>query len=324
MANTTIESKTQTPSEPVLGPGKDLLTGEDLTAGELMTLYAEAAAIKADPTAFATALAGKTGILIFEKPSLRTRVTFEVGISRLGGTAFYYDHSAYRLGEREAVKDYGKNLERWVDCIVARVFSHDALQQLADECSVPVINALSDRFHPCQALTDLFTLQQRFKDLQGRKLCFIGDGNNVCHSLMLACASLGVSVTVITPNGFEPQFDVLRKALARCEESGATIHVTNDAKAVEGHDAVYTDKWVSMGQEQQTEVRSGSFWDYQVNESLMASAGPDAVFMHCLPAARGLEVTDDVIDSPQSLVFEQAENRVYVQNAVLIRLLSKA
>jgi len=323
MSNTALSTHPDASSS-TGAPTKDFLSTEHLSEADYGRLYAAAAALKADPASGATALRGKSVILIFEKPSLRTRVTFEVGVTKLGGSAFYYDHSSYRLGEREAVKDYGKNLHCWVDCIVARVYSHVALKELAENTSIPVVNALSDRHHPCQALTDLFTLQEKFGTLSGLRLAFIGDGNNVCHSLMLACARLGVSMTVITPNGFEPQFDVLRKALALCEESGATIRVTNDASAVVGHEAIYTDKWVSMGQEQQKDLRSGSFWEYQVNADLMSRAGENAVFMHCLPAARGLEVTDDVIDSAQSLVFKQAENRMHVQNALLMELLGSA
>ncbi|MFG0283051.1 MAG: ornithine carbamoyltransferase [Phycisphaerales bacterium JB039] len=295
----------------------DLLSIADLSCAQIRQLFEATAAHKREPGRLAGALAGKSIVLLFEKPSLRTRITFELGIAKLGGYALYYDQSKERIGERESIRDYARNLERWVDAVVARVFTHATLEGLAEHGSMPVINALSDLEHPCQALADLFTLQERLGSLEGAKLAYVGDGNNVCHSLLLACALLGVDMVVATPKGFEPQFEIVRKALAQCKSSGATITLTNDPEAIAGASAVYTDKWVSMGQADQTTWRGERFYGFQVNEDLMAIAGKQALFMHCLPAGRGKEVTDAIIDSPASIVYDQAENRLHVQNALL-------
>lgn len=304
---------------------KDLLSIADLDAAEITALFDSAAAAKADPSLLRGQLAGKSVIMLFEKASLRTRVSFEVGLAKMGGHPMYFDHSAQRIGQRESVKDYAKNLERWVDCIIARVHDHKVLVEMASEAKVPVVNALSDVEHPCQALADFFTLRERFGTLQGLRLAYVGDGNNVCHSLMLTAATFGVDFTAISPRGFEPQFAVLKTALDRAGLSGSTIKVTNSLAAAEGHHAVYTDTWVSMGQDKQVSDRHTAFEGYTVDAALMAraSTGMDApaVFMHCLPAHRGVEVTDQVIDSPESLVYDQAENRMHVQNALLGALL---
>lgn len=280
----------------------------------------------------ASVMAGKTAVLLFEKPSLRTKMSFETGIGLLGGRSIFMDHSAQKLGEREAVKDYARNLERWVDCIIARVFSQKILYELAAHARVPVINALSDRFHPCQALADLFTVAEVAAGmgkggtpLQEMRLAYVGDGNNVCHSLMHAATLAGMSVTVVTPKGYAPAEDVTRECEAFAKAAGAKVTISTDLAAVEGHDAVYTDVWVSMGQTggvDEVTKRRKVFAKYQVNADLMARASKGlsspSVFMHCLPAQRGLEVTDDVIDAPTSIVYDQAENRMWAQNALLV------
>ena len=314
------------PSEPAASlAGRDLLSTADLSADEVLALFETAAAMKADLTPFAGSLAGRSIVALFEKPSLRTRVTFEVGPTKLGAHVMYFDHSKQRIGTRESVKDYARNLERWVDCIVASVFDHAVIAELAEHASVPVVNALSDREHPCQALADLFTLRERLGTLGGVRVAFVGDGNNVCHSLMLLCAKLGVSFTAVTPRGFEPQFGVVRDALADAKRTGATITLSHNPEAVASHHAVYTDCWVSMGQDHQAALRDGAFTLYRVDDDMMALASRGipggALFMHCLPAHRGEEVTDEVIDSSASIVYDQAENRMWTQNALLRMLL---
>ena len=316
-----------TTSQPALAH-KDLLSIGQLSAEDLATLFDTARKAKKQLSAFAGALTGKSVTMLFEKPSLRTRVSFEVGLTKLGAHVMYFDHSAQKIGERESIKDYAKNLERYVDCVIARTFSHDALIELAEHSTIPVINALTDHEHPCQALADLFTMREHLGTLEGLKLCYIGDGNNVCHSLMLACAKLGVDFTAITPKGFEPQFSVIQAAVRAAEVSGSNIKISHDLDAVKGHHAVYTDTWVSMGQAHQAGMRAESFVGFRVDEDVMALAAEgiatDPLFMHCLPAHRGQEVVDEVIDSPRSVVFDQAENRMHVQNALLLHLMGAA
>jgi len=300
----------------------DLIAERDLTRRDLELIFQLAERVKASPGSFAQALQGKQLALIFEKPSLRSRVTFEVGMTSMGGYAIYLDHTKPRLGERESIKDIARNLERWVHGIVARTFAHAAVQELADHASIPVINALTDLLHPCQALADYFTLGEKLARLKGLKLAFVGDGNNVCHSLMITGAKLGVSVNVATPPGFEPKAEIVEDAKAFAKKTGARVQLFNDpAEAVAGAHAVYTDVWASMGQEYAAHLRAQVFAPYRITEELMAAAGPGAVFMHCLPAHRGQEVTDAVIDSPQSIIFDQAENRLHVQKALLLLLL---
>jgi ornithine carbamoyltransferase len=302
---------------------KSLLSIADLSAAEIVAIFKTASTNKSDGYRSASsALAGKAIILLFEKPSLRTRVTFELGPQKLGASTMYLDHSGNRIGTRESLRDYAKNLERWVDAIVARVYSHPTLEQLSAQCRVPVVNALSDLEHPCQALADFFTLQERLGSLRGRRLAFIGDGNNVCHSLMLGSAILGVRFCAICPGKYEPLAAQVERARAIAGVTGGSIEVTNDPGLVEGADAVYTDTWISMGDENEAQRRRRAFARYQVNEDLMRLAGPRALFMHCLPAHRGEEVTDDVIDSPVSIVYDQAENRMHVQNSLLVHTLN--
>ncbi len=301
---------------------RDLLVDHDLTRDDLKLIFDLAERVKASPGSYAQALRGKQLAMIFEKPSLRTRTTFEVGMTSMGGFAVYLEHSKPRLGEREATKDIARNLERWVHGIVARTFSHDAVLELAASASIPVINALTDLYHPCQALADYFTLHEKFGGLQGLKLGFVGDGNNVCHSLMITGAQFGASVSVATPPGYEPKQEVLKIAQSLAAQSGATVEVTHDPlEAVAGAQAVYTDVWASMGQEYAAHLRAQVFAPYRVTSNLMSAAGPGALFMHCLPAHRGQEVTDEVIDSPQSVVFDQAENRLHAQKALMMLLM---
>ena len=300
----------------------DLLADRDLTPGDLRLIFELAERVKASPGDYSQVLRGKQLALIFEKPSLRTRVTFEVGMTSMGGFGVYLDHAKPRLGEREAVKDVARNLERWVDGIVARTFSHESVLELANNASIPVVNALTDLFHPCQALADFFTLREKFGTLAGLKLAFVGDGNNVCHSLMITGAKLGVSVRVATPLGYEPKPEIVAEAKALAAATGAALDLFNNPlEAVTGAQSIYTDVWASMGQEHAMHLRGQVFALYSVTKALMAAADPVAVFMHCLPAHRGHEVTSEVIDSPQSVVFDQAENRLHVQKALLILLL---
>jgi ornithine carbamoyltransferase len=301
---------------------RDLLADQDLTRDDLNLLFDLSERVKAAPGEYAQALRGKQLAMIFEKPSLRTRTTFEVGITSLGGFAVYLEHTKPRLGERESIKDIARNLERWVNGIVARTFSHESVLELAANASIPVINALTDLFHPCQALADYFTLHEKFGDLKGMKLAFVGDGNNVCHSLMIMGAKLGASVHIATPPGYEPKPEALEAARTFAAETGATIETFNDPlQAVAGAHAVYTDVWTSMGQEHAAHLRNQVFAPYRVTKELMAAADPGAFFMHCLPAHRGQEVTDEVIDSPQSVVYDQAENRLHAQKALMILLM---
>lgn len=307
--------------------GRNILSVTSISRPETLEVLKTAAAVKADPKSFRTALDGIGVILLFEKPSLRTRVTFELGVQKLGGSVVYIDHSQQRLGERESIVDYGKNLERWVQCIVARVYSQSVVEELAAAANVPVVNALSDLYHPCQALADLFTIREHFGRFDGLTLAYIGDGNNVCNSLMHATAMLGVNMTVITPQGYEPPDGVVAEAQSLAAQSGATLTLSHDPGAVAGANAVYTDVWVSMGQgagsADEAAKRRKAFQPYQVTPSLMDRAGAGAKFMHCLPAHRGEEVLDAVIDSPNSIVYDQAENRMHVQNGLLIHILGK-
>ncbi len=303
---------------------QDLIADRDLTRRDLELIFQLAQRVKASPGSYARALEGKQLAMIFEKPSLRTRVTFEVGMTSMGGFGIYLDHAKPRLGEREAIKDIARNLERWVHGIVARTFAHTSVEELAENASIPVINALTDLMHPCQALADFFTLGEKSGQLRGLKMAFVGDGNNVCHSLMVTGAKLGVSVNVATPPGFEPKAEIVDDAKAFARKTAAKIQLLNNPfEAVAGAQAVYTDVWASMGQEYAAHLRSQVFAPYRVTGELMEAADRGALFMHCLPAHRGQEVTDAVIDSPRSIVFDQAENRLHVQKALLLLLLQK-
>ena len=302
---------------------RDYLTGTEWNPQQLRDFLRLAAEMKAHPERYRNSLTGSVFVLIFEKPSLRTRVTFETGIANLGGTSIFLDHTMARLSEREPVRDIARNLERWVQGIVARVFAQETLEELAANANVPVINALSDKYHPCQALADFFTLEERFANLRGLKFAYVGDGNNMCHSLLTIGARVGAHIRVSTPAGYEPDADVVAEAKRVANETKAKIEILRSPEeAVAGAQAVYTDVWASMGQESEASQREKIFAAYQVNEALFAHAARDAVFLHCLPAHRGLEVASGVIDSPRSIIYDQAENRLHVQKALLHTLLT--
>lgn len=291
----------------------------DFSSEQLNALLDLTQQVKQSRPRFASALKGRYVSLLFEKPSLRTRMTFELAIKQLGGDCVA---QIGLIGEREPLKDVARNLARWTDAIVARTFTQETIDELARWSSLPVINALSDLYHPCQALADMFTLKEQFDRVRGIKLAYVGDGNNVANSLLLCCARLGIHMSVATPRGYEPQSAIVKQALELAKSSGATIEITNDvAGAVCSAHAVYTDVWASMGQESEAEERKRLFAPYQVNVALLAKARKDARFMHCLPAKRGLEVTDEVMESDQSVAFDQAENRLHVQKAILLMLL---
>jgi ornithine carbamoyltransferase len=302
---------------------KDLISINDLTTAEVRKIFTTAADMKIDPRNYGDVLAGRSVALIFEKPSLRTRVTFDLGATQMGASCVYLDHQNVRLGERESVKDMAFNLERWVDAIVARTYSHDTVVELAAHSSAPVINGLSEFSHPCQGLTDYFTLTEKVgPDLRGFHLAYVGDGNNTCHSLIFGAAKLGARITVGCPKGYEPDADVLKVARKDARKTGAKIEVVNDPfDAVEGAQAVYTDVWASMGFEAETERRREIFSSFRVTKKLMKGARKDAFFMHCLPAHRGDEVDADVIDSKISIVYDQAENRLHTQKAIMFLLI---
>lgn len=305
-------------SLPKMG-ASDFTRDLDLTQDELVALLDLTQQVKASPSRFAQSLKGQYLSLLFEKPSLRTRFTFELAIKQLGGDSVL---STGLIGEREPLKDVARNLDRWTNGIVARTFSQQTIDDLAEWSQVPVINALSDRFHPCQALADIFTLQERFGNLRGLKLAFVGDGNNVAHSLMLSALRMGMSFSIASPKGYAPDAEVVTQAQALAAISGAQLVITRDpAEAVAGAQCVYTDVWISMGQESEHKKRRLDFAGFQVNESLMAQASAEAIFLHCLPAKRGQEVTDEVLESPQSAVFDQAENRLHAQKALLLMLI---
>lgn len=297
----------------------DVTRDTDLTRDEVIYLLELSAKVKATPLRYANSLAGRYISLLFEKPSLRTRLTFELAIKQLGGDSVT---SIGMVGEREPLKDIARNLDRWTNCIVARTFSQRTVDELAKWSSVPVINALTDMYHPCQALADVFTLQERFGRTRGVKVAFVGDGNNVAHSLMLNAARLGMHCAIATPKGYEPNEQVIQQARTFADEHRVELTITNDAsEAVAGAHGVYTDVWASMGQEDEAHERRMAFRPFQVNEALMAKARPDSIFMHCLPAKRGEEVTDGVIESSSSAVFDQAENRLHAQKALLLMMM---
>lgn len=307
---------------PKPAPKGDLISINDLGPEGVRAVLELTALIKSSPADFRGALAGKHLALFFEKPSLRTRLTFEVGIHSLGGTSFFFDQTGSRLDAREKLSDIAHNLERWVDGIVLRTFDHATVTGIAEHASIPVVNGLSDVEHPCQALADYFTVQEKFGDLRKLHLAYTGDGNNVANSLLLTAACVGGKISIATPPGYEVSANLLAEARRIARHTGASIKVGSDPEAaVCGADAVYTDVWTSMGAESQAESRKSILAPYQVNPKLMAKAARHAVFMHCLPAHRGEEVVDAVMDSPRSVVFDQAENRLHVQKAILVMLL---
>ncbi len=301
---------------------KDFLSIRDFSPQEIRQFLHVACQLKALPGAYSGALKGKTLAMIFEKPSLRTRVTFDVGIEELGGHPLYLSPAEISLGKRESVYDVAKNLERMVQGIMIRTFAHQIVVDMARYASIPVINGLTDYSHPCQALADYLTMLEVKGRIAGLKVAYIGDGNNVAHSLLFAGAQLGAEVWIATPPGYEPDSKAVAWAAERCSATDATCTITNDPDlAIRGADVVYTDVWASMGQEAEVAARRNIFQPYQVNAELFAKAKPDAIFMHCLPAHRGDEVTDEVIDSPRSFVFQQAENRLHAQKAIMVELM---
>ena len=304
--------------------GRDYVSVDDLTPDEFWGLIDFARHLKARSAAGdrPLLLAGKTLAMVFEKPSLRTRVSFEVGMFQLGGMAVYLGPQDIQLGVRESIPDAARNLERMADGIMARTFAHATVTGLAEGSGCPVVNGLSDLEHPCQALGDLLTVAERFPRLTEVKIAWVGDGNNVCHSLMLGAAKLGITMNVAAPPGYAPAEAIAARAQAIAGTTGATLTVGSDpAQAVASADVVYTDVWASMGQESQREERARIFRPYQVNATLLARATPTGVVMHCLPAHRGEEVTDDVLDGPRSIVYDQAENRLHAQKALLAMIL---
>lgn len=300
----------------------NFLSIRDFSPEEISYLLDLAHEIKAHPTAHAGALKGKTLAMIFEKPSLRTRVSFDVGIQQLGGFSLYLSNAEINLGKRESLYDVAKNLERMVQAIMIRTYAHEIVEKMAEYAAIPIINGLTDYSHPCQAMADYLTMQELKGQIRGLRIAFLGDGNNVCHSLMFTGAQLGAHVRVGTPEGYEPKSDAVDWVMRRGSQTGATLTVTHDpVEAISEADVVYTDVWASMGQESEAEHRSRLFLPYQVNSELFRHARFDAIFMHCLPAHRGCEVTDEVIDSPHSVVYQQAENRLHAQKAILLELM---
>ena len=299
----------------------DLVSVRDLSPQQVKAVIDLAALIKVRSSAFRGALAGKQVVMFFEKPSLRTRLTFQAGMASLGGDCFFMDQTTQRIDQRETLSDIAHNLERWVHGIILRTFDHSTVEEMAAYASIPVINALSDLEHPCQAFADFFTLQEKFGSVQGLRFAYVGDGNNMAHSLLLTAASLGACIRIATPADYAPNPAIVAAAREIALQTGASIQILTDpAEAIAGADAVYTDTWASMGQESEAKERAAVFAPYQVNDTLISLAASHAVFMHCLPAHRGEEVTNEVIDSPRSIIFDQAENRLHIQKAILLML----
>ncbi|MCA9410517.1 MAG: ornithine carbamoyltransferase [Candidatus Omnitrophica bacterium] len=304
--------------------GRDILSINDLSVKEASSLLMLAEDVKRNPKTYGTALAGEVMVLIFEKPSLRTRVTFETGMASLGGTGIYLAPDQVRMGEREPVRDVAKNLERWVQVIVARTFEHKTLEELALHGKTPVINALSDLEHPCQALADLLTIREHFES-EKVTVSYVGDGNNVCHSLMLLGTMLGYEIHVASPVGYEPHADIIEQSQKYAVDSGGKLVLGSDPKELtRGAHVLYTDVWTSMGQEDEQRERLQAFEGFQVGSELLSLADPEAIVMHCLPAHRGEEISSEVVDGPRSVVFDQAENRLHAQKSLLLRILGGA
>lgn len=302
--------------------GKDFVSIRDFSPSEIQYLLLLGRQIKAAPDRYSQALKGKTLAMIFEKPSLRTRVSFDVGIQQLGGFSLYLSPAEINLGKRESIYDVAKNLERMVQGIMIRTFAHEIVTAMAEHAAIPVINGLTDFSHPCQAMADFLTIWEIKGRVEGLKIAFVGDGNNVAHSLMFAGAQLGAEVWVATPDGYAPDPGAIAWSTDRARETGGACRITNSPEeAVRDADVVYTDVWASMGQESEAAERKQLFRDFQVNLRLFALAKHDAIFMHCLPAHRGDEVTNDVIDSPQSVVYQEAENRLHAQKAIMLELM---
>ena len=299
---------------------ENLLSVKDLSKQQILDLLALAKAMKANPAEYSQALAGKSIVTIYEKPSLRTRVTFDIGIHKLGGHAVYLDAQNGAIGERETVKDFAANISRWADAIVARVVSHKTLEGLVEHGSVPVVNSLCDLYHPCQALADFLTISEHYEDVSKVKLAYVGEGNNVTHSLMLTGAILGAEVTAVCPRGSSPDAQIVKQAMALAEISGGKINVTDNLDDIVDYDVIYGDTWVSMGDGTPLQQVKEKYMPYQINKALLMRTGIKHV-LHCQPAHRELEITSEVMDGEHSLIFDQAENRMHAQNAVLLTLL---
>lgn len=299
---------------------KDFISIKDLNLPQVQGIFALAGQLKKDKAKFGKTLSGKTLALIFQKPSNRTRVSFEVGMYQLGGHSIYLGPDEINLGVRESIKDVAKTISRYVDGIVLRTFEHKNVLEMAKYSIVPVINGLSDLLHPCQALADVYTIREKLKNIKGITLAYIGDGNNVCNSLLYACAKVGINMNIGTPKGYEPDKEALKEAREIARNSSLNLF-DDPHEAARDADVIYTDVWISMGQEKEAKVRKKIFKEFQINKNLMKLAKKDALIMHCLPAHRGDEITDEAIDSKNSIVFDQAENRLHVQKAILISLL---
>jgi len=303
---------------------KDLISIKDLTKKDLAGIFDLTDKVKRVPSKFSHILKGRVLALIFQKPSCRTQVAFEVGIYQLGGSSLYLGPDQIKLGLRESIGDVGRTLSRYVDGIVLRTFAHKNILEMAECATIPVINALTDLLHPCQAFADIYTLKEKFVNLKKITLAFIGDGNNVCHSLLYGCSKFGINLNIATPKRYMPQRKILKEAVAFAKKSGVRIGLFNEAEeAARGADIIYTDVWASMGQEKETKIRKKHFKKFQVNKKLLSLAKEGCLVMHCLPCHRGEEITNDVIDCSNSVVFDQAENRLHVQKAILIQLLKK-
>lgn len=301
---------------------RDFITLQDYAPAELYEFINIAKEMKASPQLFSDRLKGKTLGMIFQKSSTRTRVSFEVAMYQLGGLGLFLSANELQLGRGETIEDTAKVLSRYLDGIMARTYSHDDVVALAENATIPVINGLSDYKHPCQAMADYLTIMEKKGQLQGIKLAYIGDGNNVCHSLLIGASKLGVNMSVATPKKYEPCEKIVKMAKKNAQESGASIYVSNDPKeAAAKADVIYTDTWTSMGQEKEKAKRLKAFKNYQINKVLFSLAKRDAIFMHCLPAHRGEEVTSEIMDGKQSVIFDEAENRLHIQKAILLKLL---
>ena len=300
----------------------DLLTGFEMSQQQALDLIALGKDLKANPAKYVQALAGKSVVTLFEKQSLRTRVTFDIGVNKLGGHAVYLDQANGAMGSREDVKDFAANISRWADCIVARVYDHKTLVEMQENSSVPVINSLCDLYHPCQGMADFLTIAQNYDDVSKVKLAYIGDGNNVTHSLFIAGAILGATVTAVCPLGHSPDAQIMKQAQDIAEKTGATINITNTVEDIKGYDVVYGDTWLSMGDDTPLEQIKAKFMPYQINQALLDSTGIKHI-LHCQPAHRGLDITSEVMDGPASLIFDQAENRMHIQNAIMLTLINK-
>ena len=293
-----------------------------MTQQQALDLIALGKELKANPAKFSQELAGKSVVTLFEKQSLRTRVTFDIGVNKLGGHAVYLDQANGEMGSREDVKDFAANISRWADCIVARVYDHKTLVEMQEHATVPVINSLCDLYHPCQAMADFLTISQNYDDVSKVKLAYIGDGNNVTHSLFIAGAILGATVTAVCPIGHSPDAQIIKQAQDIAAKTGATINITNTIEDIKGYDVVYGDTWLSMGDDTPLEQIKAKFMPYQINQELLNATGIKHI-LHCQPAHRGLDITSDVMDGPASLIFDQAENRMHIQNAIMLTLINK-